>query len=74
MRHLFPPFDSWWGNIFASLIWSPFAAGFLMLLHWLSRRRQNKHTKQTHKNQARIEQLLVNLHEHHGIPVPEAKE
>lgn len=68
-EELVPPFDAWWPNIFASLVWAPFAAGFLYLLHWLSRR----HQKRIATKQARIEQLLVNLHEHHGIPVPKAE-
>jgi phosphate/sulfate permease len=67
VQELVPSFNEWWPNIFASLVWSPFAAGFIYLLHYFTR-------KHTAKKQARIEQLLVNLHEHHGIPVPEAKE
>lgn len=67
---LIPSFDAWWPNIFASVVWAPIAAGFLGFLHWLTRR----HQKKIVKKQARIEQLLVNLHEHHGILVPKAEE
>jgi hypothetical protein len=40
--HLFPPFDAWWPNIIANLVWVPFAALAGFLWHRGHRRRHGE--------------------------------
>lgn len=46
VRHLFPPFDAWWPNIYA-MIWS---TPLTVVLVWLSHRRSITHIR-THISQ-----------------------
>lgn len=53
LAHLFPPFDAWWPNIIASMVWGP----VVVAVQYMVGKRRHE----------RLEALVARLHRHHGI-------